>query len=381
MKKILMTTWYQGNNFGTLLQALSLKWFLEKKGNNVFIQNNFAPNYHTYNDIFISAIDKILKKINKKKVKFPENYAKYKEEIEEQKRLIDIFLKKQYCGKEIKINTVELTHKAKKEIDVFISGGDQIWNPYFLERHMMFDYLSQNEKIISFGTSIGVKKIPLIYRKFYRNMLGKYSFIGVREESSKLELEKILKKDVSVVVDPTMLLDVEEWIEIINREATIDMKQEKPYILCYFVGNRSYWKYIQKMKKETGYNVYVLPVVQSIDKFEDDYEYIIKTNPVDFIKLIHDAEIVCTDSFHATLYSVRLRKELYVLKRFSDTDKKSQNGRIYELLKKVDRENCIVQDEESFKRYGKEMIVDAEKYLQEDINYSKGLLEREINNE
>lgn len=48
--------------------------------------------------------------------------------------------------------------------------------------------------------------------------------------------------------------------------------------------------------------------------------------------LIQHAELVCTDSFHATAISINLSIDFIEFLRFNNDDNKSQNSRIYDLL-------------------------------------------------
>jgi polysaccharide pyruvyl transferase WcaK-like protein len=379
VKKVLIATWYLGNNYGTVLQAYSLKKFLEKEEFQVFMQYPHGKETHSYHDYVATFMNKLIFRLNTKKSLRKKSDNSHKEEIEQQREKFEEFFTDVYKGKHFSITTGEKTKKAKEQIDVFISGGDQIWNPYFLNRHMLFDYVDNDKKVISFGTSIGVKKIPLYYKKFYRVMLSKYHFIGVREESSRIELEKITQKKVSKVVDPTLLVGIEEWNEDIKKYSRINLDDlEHDYILCYFVGDRDYWDYVKAMQLETGYKVYILPITQSMQEYRKDYEYIIDTSPLDFLHLIKNAKIVCTDSYHATVFATRFMKEIYVLKRFSNKSKKSQNGRLYEYLKTIGRLDIIVNDENVFHRNINDKINNAEEYLESITNQSKELLLKEL---
>ncbi|MCI8955891.1 MAG: polysaccharide pyruvyl transferase family protein [Eubacterium sp.] len=379
MKKVLIATWYLGNNFGTVLQAYSLKKFLEKENFEVFMQYPFGEETHVYHDFIATFMNKLMYRLNTKKSGKGKSDNSHKAEIEQQKEKFEQFFTDVYKGKHLSIATEEDTKKVKEQIDIFISGGDQIWNPYFLNRHMMFDYVDNDKKVISFGTSVGVKKIPFYYKKFYRIMLSKYRFIGVREESSRRVLERLTKNNVSKVVDPTLLIRIDEWNEDIKKYSQINLDNlEKDYILCYFVGDRDYWDYVKAMQLKTGYKVYILPITQSMQEYRDDYEYIIDTSPLDFLNLIKNAKIVCTDSYHATVFSTRFMKETYVLKRFSNKSKKSQNGRLYEYLKTIGKLDIIVDEEKVFQRNEKNTIDSIEGHLESTTNQSKELLLKEL---
>ena len=57
-----------------------------------------------------------------------------------------------------------------------------------------------------------------------------------------------------------------------------------------------------------------------------------------------NAKLVLTDSFHGTIFSLKFEKDFYVFKRFKDTNKGSQNSRIYNILKLVNLEERLLDD-------------------------------------
>ncbi len=71
-------------------------------------------------------------------------------------------------------------------------------------------------------------------------------------------------------------------------------------------------------------------------------------------------------------------KETYVLKRFSNKSKKSQNGRLYEYLKTIGKLDIIVDEEKVFQRNEKNTIDSIEGHLESTTNQSKELLLKEL---
>lgn len=247
------------------------------------------------------------------------------------------------------INNEEDIKKLNDITDIFVSGSDQIWNPYFFNPVNMLSIADDNKKKISFGSSVGIKHIPKEYHQQYIRLLNRYDHISVRENQSKRALNEIISKEITEVVDPTLLLNAKQW-EFLTDYSEIDKKifKEK-YILCYFVGKRkSYWKYIEKIRKKTGYKVIVLPI--NNESYVNKFQKYVKVTPKEFLWMIKNAEIVCTDSFHATLFSIQYGKEFYTLKRFIDNSKNSQNGRLTDLLQKCNLSERLINDERDFYR-------------------------------
>ena len=64
--------------------------------------------------------------------------------------------------------------------------------------------------------------------------------------------------------------------------------------------------------------------------------------PDDFLSLIHNAQMVITDSFHGTVFSINYGINFATLLRFSEEDNLCQNSRIYNILKIMKMDEHII---------------------------------------
>ena len=90
MKKVLIATWYLGNNYGTVLQAYSLKRFLEKEEFQVFMQYPHGKETHSYHDYVATFMNKLIFRLNTKKSLRKKSDNSHKEEIEQQRESISV---------------------------------------------------------------------------------------------------------------------------------------------------------------------------------------------------------------------------------------------------------------------------------------------------
>jgi hypothetical protein len=168
--------------------------------------------------------------------------------------------------------------------------------------------------------------------------LPRFNFkLGKREESGKKIIKKILNKEVDMVMDPTFLLDSVDWEFY---EQPIDYIKEK-YILCYLLtDNRKHWKAIIQFAKHENKELIIIPV--------GGYSYVKSRNVIkncsvgNFLYLIKNADVVITDSFHATVFSTIYRKNFLVFERHNPNTIESQNSRIYNLLNCLGAEQCLL---------------------------------------
>ena len=194
-------------------------------------------------------------------------------------------------------------------------------------------------------------------------------------------IKKYTGKDVQIVCDPALLLTSKEWDKELNSTRIIDEK----YVFCYFMGNNLWQReFVKKIKNRTGYKIVSLlhldQYIKSDENFADITPYDI--TPFDFVNLVKNAEIVCTDSFHGTVFSLIYEKKFFTFMRFSDKDTLSTNSRIKTLMKLFEVENRVVQKEYNFDKLMR-LEIDSVKiqnklnsFRKESLDYLKRALEK-----
>ena len=140
------------------------------------------------------------------------------------------------------------------------------------------------------------------------------------------------RTDVVQVVVPTLLMEAPYWREF-AKTAAIEIELPLNYILCYLVGdNPWYAAQLRNVCCKLGKSLVIVPACEN-RSFEIDgavvYRY---ATAVEFVALIDKADFVCTDSFHATAFSINLQKPFVEFLRFKDDAIESQNSRIYDVL-------------------------------------------------
>lgn len=122
------------------------------------------------------------------------------------------------------------------------------------------------------------------------------------------------------------------------------------YIFCYFIGNNPWYvQQVEKVKQATGIQHVVQVCLNEVDSVElpDATNVYRDAGPLEFIRLIKDSVVVCTDSFHATAVSINLEQNFVEFMRFKDSDKSSQNSRIYDVLNHYGLSSRIYNNEKS----------------------------------
>lgn len=241
--------------------------------------------------------------------------------------------KKNFCNfnKNIKFYNKKINAFTKyDDFDYVIVGSDQVWNPTFSRLRDVDLLVNVNpEKRISYSASFGIAELPSNLIPKVSKELKKFKAISVREDTGKKIIESITKrKDVQVVLDPTMLVERKKWEEISIKPK---MLKNKKYILNYFLGEMS-----EKIKKEINQIAYEnnCEVINLLDK--DSLYY--NCGPSEFLYLEKNAFLICTDSFHSTVFAILFNKKFVVFDR-NQKNLKNMNSRLDTLLSKFKLDN------------------------------------------
>ena len=226
--------------------------------------------------------------------------------------------------------SIDEFYKNPPDYDVYIAGSDQLWNPtqpYCIEPYFLTFVRDNKKKKISYSTSIGITKLTEKEKRLFKTWLQDFSSISVRESQAKTLLESFCDNKIAQTIDPTFLLDVDEW-----KQLAVPNSLSKPYIL-YFALHIDYdmLHYCMKLSNESKRPLYVLNQVQEDNK-SNDYIQIIDAGPKEFLGYIQNAEMVITDSFHGTVFSIILGSNNF----YSYIANPERGGRIVELLEMFD---------------------------------------------
>lgn len=244
---------------------------------------------------------------------------------------------------------------------VFV-GSDQVWNPEITfgldDAYIGKIKKNGNCKFVSYGASFGGNMISDKYLLDLKTAVNRnFTAISLREISAVPLLGKILNRNITDVLDPTLLLDRKEW------ERLGKLPDKRGYILfIYTEYNEQMVQYLHELSIELQRKVIQLSVPWPGQK-ENWIDIKMDGGPSEFIGYFKNASYVVTNSFHGMVFSVLLEKQFIV---FSHS---SKNARIEDFLKKIHLDIRLI-------RAGK--ILTKELMMSKiDWKYVKQLLERE----
>lgn len=374
MKKIGIVTLHGYFNYGNKLQNYALKYTLEKMGYDVATtvvtdveQENSALKNKINNikKIGISEFSKIIfnKFFSKKNKKIE------KEIVQNREAFFKEFSKKYLNEKFFSLKNVD-DRVQMDEFDFFVTGSDQVWNPFYFEKlDIFFLTFAKKKRRISYAPSMSVDKLPPQYISDYKKWLFDMNSISIREEAGAKIIKEITDKDVPVVVDPTLLLSKKEWMSVAKKP---DYFPDKKYILTYFLGETPP-KALEKINLINSKEEYEIIHLGQISERE-----IYESGPEEFIYYIEKSSIFLTDSFHGVVFSILMETPFIVYERKSKT--RSMYSRIETLLKMFNlekREDKNINGnflELDFSHI--EKILDNEK--NKSINYLRNAFEKNV---
>ena len=348
-KKVAIVSCYYVNNYGSMLQAYAVQKMLDNfnldSENLVYVKSKDLQQMISYAKRLIKDSNvrktqiknlnkKIYSKINKTCGKnLQTRYGKFEDFKNKYFRLSE-----PYYG-------YEALKKSSNNYDAFILGSDQLWHPMNFENHYFtMEFINKDKMKITYAPSFGVSSIPKAQINGTKEYLKRIDNISVREESGKKIVKELTGKDVPVVLDPTFMLKNEEWNEILPEKKVYNKGK---YIFCYFLGdNKEHREEVKKIKEITGYDIVTLPYIDEIAKSDKNFgdAQLYNVGPAEFIDLIKNAELIFTDSFHCTAFSIMYQKKFFTFNRFNSNSKASTNTRLKSILLLLGLEDRLITD-------------------------------------
>lgn len=269
-----------------------------------------------------------------------------KEKLAERDAAFDIFCKERFKVSRKFGSWKELTDGCRM-YDAVIVGSDQLWLP----SNVMGDYYTLNfvpgdVKKIAYATSFGIGVVPEKMKRQYAYYLSRIECLSARESSGQEIIRTCIGRDVPLVCDPTMLLEREDWSEIATDKRIV----EDDYVFCYFMGdNPEQREFVKRLAKKKGLKIVALLHLDQYIAADEDYVDYAPYNisPADFVNLVKNANYVCTDSFHGTVFSIIFSKIFFTFKRFNKKASLSTNTRLTSLLNRLGLNERLYTGEEA----------------------------------
>lgn len=363
MGKIGILTFHYANNYGAFLQCFALQEWLKENTEYEIEVIDYRPIFQIRP--YKISLEKALKDkkgLSKLKalllflVELPNKIKKQKNFNSARKFLSlskDVFYDNHF--------------DLKDNYDYLLLGSDQIWNPvvtYGFDNAYFGENSYDSTVKIAYAASCGVEFYSDEEQRVLSQLLGNVDYIGVREQASIDLLSPLTEKNVIVNADPTLLVNPSFWHNYIHPV------NENNFILVYQLGNNlKLLEDAKSLAKKTGKKILYFRD-PSIKK--EDFTSVSFSGPFEFISYIYSADVVLTDSFHATCFSVIFGKNFYTYlnpKRSERLRSLARIGQFEDRLIEYGERVCFKKD------YNKNYIDNLTALRLDSENYLKSIIE------
>lgn len=289
MKKIGIATFHYVDNYGAVLQSYALRKIINS---------------------FPGCCAEIVNYIPKNQIDKPCGYIEYDADMFRHKR--EKFWKFLYikCGLQHEV----LDEICGGEYDFYCIGSDQVWNPISDNREYMLPNVKNGDCCISYAPSLGVSLSKCRENMgFYGDYLKKFKAISVREENCLNFVEEVSGKKCYQVLDPTLLLKVEQYDEII---ALNDLFEGEFVLFFWLEHDENLMRGVEFVNAIA--RKYNLQIIHSIvgarpHLFHNDAGCMMYEGIEEFLWYVRNAKIVVTNSYHATIFSLLFHTPFYIM--------------------------------------------------------------------
>ena len=355
-KRIGIATCYSNNyNYGGQLQSYAMQrvfsmrgWdakllSLNERGRRHFFQRLKALGlYHAFVQLLGRLLFKILLLNGKFRARFQTGRQRYN-------RFMDaIPHTEQY--------TLETISHCNDDFDAFVCGSDQVWNPGWWNDAFFLAFTQKPR--FAYAASIGKTSLTDAECACIREKTAQYLGVSVREKYMCAALRDKLPVPVEFALDPTMLVDREEW-----RSIAIAPPVKSRYVLIYMVGDSiKHKRRLYRHCKALGYQVVSIDFVRPYLKSLSDGRYcdfsVLDAGPAEWIGWISHADYVFTNSFHASVFSILFHRQFWALERQNPRDPNSKNARLYSLLSLCGIVDRLLHTDAEFLNFERAPLID-----------------------
>lgn len=291
-------------NYGGTLQNWALQQVLIRMGHEPItlrfpVMYQGMSNFHYWTRVFpMQALRFVAHKFIGGKYEIPLTIGPWKKSVSGMERFVD-----EHINVTEYLPNLNMDDVRRYGIEALVVGSDQIWRPvmYDAVKYYFLGFTGDSDILrVAYAPSVALDKWP--YKEDVtvklRELIKKFSAVAVREESSVQLVKDNLGVDAQWVLDPTMLLKKEDYIEVCKNEP----ESKEPFVFAYILDMTDEKCQMAEMTAKTlGCGVRYL----SADKVkkEDTIEK--------WLANFRDAEFVITDSYHGTVFSLIFQKQFY----------------------------------------------------------------------
>lgn len=326
--KICILSMQNIDNYGSVLQAYSLKKIVESLGHAVsFIDIDPGMNIHLNNECVRLAGGNSY--VGDNKINLPQKIINKIKKLSIE-RMYNCF-RKEYLNIEV--------GKSEEVYDICIIGSDEVFNCIQASKwgfaEQLYGDVKQAKKVITYAASCGSTTEGVLtenLRNAIQNAFGRISQFSVRDINTEDFVYNVAGKRAIINLDPVAVGDFTNEINY----ARLDNKLPSHYCIIYSykdrINDEKTIKAIKEFCSEKGLEIVALFGGQKW------IQQNIILSPFEVLKAFNKADFVITDTFHGTLFGAKYAKKMAVIIRDSNKNKLS------DLIKRLRLEEHVILD-------------------------------------
>lgn len=369
--KVGILTYHRAHNYGAFMQAFALKKYIESLGHEVIFVDYENKNHHSLYKLWgrvhsgnnkkatFHRIKEFVKQLLTFRLRFI-RYHKFEREIHAK------------LGITSKLPIFN-PNNLKDNCDIYVYGSDQIWRKDSFVGGFDSVYWGSYPKTISkkitYAASMGKIVSFEENEKYIEHKLNNFYSVSVREIQLKNMLKSLsIQKEVTLVCDPTLLLNKELWI---NEFSLVKKKTTKNILFYHLLKSRFTEDFVKSLVKNNEYKLFEL--TGSVDLFRYKNSYRQTAGPKEFLEFIYNSNLVISTSFHGVIFALIFEKDFYAM------GMDDNNTRVLTLLEKIGLSNRYINeggsipenldhvDYNSVRDKLSSYVLDSKKYLKDNL--------------
>jgi len=372
--KICILTQKLGNNYGGILQAFALQFYLKQEGHIVETVHHPGNQRISFRVILFIVKQAIKKYILQRKVNSIIPFWIYKKKQNIVYQNMYNFIKQHITLTPLITNFKKLNQRG---YGAYIVGSDQVWRPKYNKhqfKEMFFSFVKKDDvKKLSYAASFGVDYLEFTEQQIKKvsKLLKKFDAVSVREKSGVSLCRDHFHIEAQQVLDPTMLLSKSDYLALISPSKFEGVPEGRGSLFIYVLDQSpEVSQLVQQIADELHEKpYYFLPTLN---------EPIIMPSVTTWLKGFANAQFVVTDSFHGTVFAILFNKPFLVY-----ANKQRGATRFHSLLKMFRLEDRLVLDTQENVIEKVKKTIDWEnvnQILEKERTFSSAFLKNALNN-
>lgn len=316
--KIGMMTFHASHNNGSMLQALALQHVLEDR----FHQQTELIDFSNRGQCNMYA--PIPKPKNWKQAIKSFIWATNMKEMKRQYKAYEDFQKKYFHLSDRSYSDSSELVPLSDKYKAFITGSDQVWNIKCIDADDAY-YLSfvKDRPRFAYAVSFGANN-PFDLEgdsTCYEDYFAKFDKVSVREKNAQKWIKAATGVEVPICLDPTMLIDVDEWENLVDIGNGPVISGDYIFYYCFSI-TEEVQKFLRSVSKKTGMPVYFMEAKEWTLKmcWRNGIRLIKSYGPDVYMNMVKHAKLFITSSFHGTAFGTLYRKNFwYIRSKHSET--------------------------------------------------------------